>query len=1613
MAVRKCFLGLGSISGVVESYDASAGYFNILYGDGTSEEVDVDEIASILREMGHEPPSRGALLRRRSRGRPRKKRYRLDPVEGHVVDGVSAEVRVNGSCIGSSWLGSIAHSDELGSNAAHDSDAGMDRSSVDHSKESASLGGSDVGDTLMEEVSPVNCSAGERRDEDLGGEGVLVALESQDEGSVRKRRKLSGQPKPCPDMPLRRSARRPITILLSPSDALVCKNEPAFENGGRHGNNFESGTDDSKPTLPPSSSDLDVDGLPVLNLFSVYSCLRSFSRSLFLSPFRLETLVAALRCQYANPLIDSIHFSLLHALKPHLKLLMEEEFQPATDCLRNLNWDMLDLVTWPFFLVEYMLFCGSAMRSDFKLAHLKLLDVEYYEQPAEVKLEILHCLCDDVVEVECLRSELNRRVTDLELTIDLNNNMNLLKKQKYSAMHDGESFLAQEEIVNITDGNSDECCLCRMDGNLICCDGCPAAFHSRCVGVVKDLLPEGEWYCPECLVDKDGVVSFLMPFKGADFFGRDSHGRLYSGCCGYLLVSDSCDSNALCHYYNKNDLVSVINILKSEPSPFDEIRNAISAYWGIPIDDSCFNDQCKGGIHNLSEIIDEKAQGKSLSFSKENHGCDNFIHVGVGSTVPVIAGSKNCDMSYSIQPSSVISIQLKKMPSIPAVSEPAGDKLGASSFARTYLLNGFDFSMNSTINRTQIDLVKPNDHTIDEDENFQNPGWNYTSEKKKGCTSHLQSDLFSYVNYYSFGQVAAAMVEELLSKSSEIISKDSLKPDEVIKSDQLKVIYKKFTQWSWYNYYNLMVAIQKEDCGWCFACRRSNDIKCLLKTVNERHLEGIKFNLEDSTKHTGAGPGKNKKNHIVFAMHHILLIEDRVRSLLSGPWEKLHYSEQWRRAVLEAYDVASLKFLLLSLESNLRRVALLAEWLKPVDSDQTVGSASFKLTGFHWWRGGKLSRQLFCWKMLPRSLASKCSRHAGRKKIPNLFYHDGSEFAKRSKSTSWRVAVEMSENVAQLIYQVKDLDSNIKWTEILSTHIFPQCTKESKKIEKLFKQVLVRRKCVEGAEVKYLLDFGKRETIPATVTKYGVLFEECSDKRKRFWLSETYVPLNLVCAFEEKKLSRLSKKKDSGHTCEDRSIFTMKKTKKSKGLSYLFSRLTNSEKHCCGHCNKDVLVREAVSCRYCDGFFHRKHFRVPKGATVTTYICFKCKDKETAKVKPTSHKVAGLKRKASMARKGKPVSMSKKSKENVGSLGEKLKENTVCLTKKSKENELSISKHLSLVKSKENQQSMAKKSNGNPVSLARSSRGKIASMSIHCRKNPVRMARRLKQNMFSLAKKSKLNRTKTKNVIMKKERKIVRSKGHNIPSKKAVSLKSDNFISWCKKKRSVLHRSYWLNGLLWVKGPSNERGRSFRERKVFLRIQPAEDVSAQPMCCLCREDFNAGDIFIGCESCEDWFHGEAFGLELKNVNNLAGFKCPKCRRRNVPMCPYSKDPTSCVMIKKGCNVAIEAVDVQHKNCKAKLQSASCEYCLDLVPCEVHSEVKRDVPSHYEDEVVLSGEIISDRYSTAHPPGHEEEIIVLSNEESVLKIRLKSHSIDESMKRTSRSTEEFLSGHDIF
>lgn len=96
------------------------------------------------------------------------------------------------------------------------------------------------------------------------------------------------------------------------------------------------------------------------------------------------------------------------------------------------------------------------------------------------------------------------------------------------------------------------------------------------------------------------------------------------------------------------------------------------------------------------------------------------------------------------------------------------------------------------------------------------------------------------------------------------------------------------------------------------------------------------------------------------------------------------------------------------LESNLRPLALTPDWLKHVDSLAKMGSGHHIIINssrvrhgigkkkarhlepevnpssnagsglsLFWWRGGRLSRRLFNWKLLPQSLARKAARQGG------------------------------------------------------------------------------------------------------------------------------------------------------------------------------------------------------------------------------------------------------------------------------------------------------------------------------------------------------------------------------------------------------------------------------------------------------------------------------------------------------------------------------------------------------------------------------------------------------------------------------------------------------------
>ncbi|KAL7832348.1 hypothetical protein AOLI_G00298960 [Acnodon oligacanthus] len=61
--------------------------------------------------------------------------------------------------------------------------------------------------------------------------------------------------------------------------------------------------------------------------------------------------------------------------------------------------------------------------------------------------------------------------------------------------------------------NDDECSVCKDGGELICCDGCPRAFHLNCLVPPLTSIPSGTWRCKFCNGSRVMVEKTYVPLQ--------------------------------------------------------------------------------------------------------------------------------------------------------------------------------------------------------------------------------------------------------------------------------------------------------------------------------------------------------------------------------------------------------------------------------------------------------------------------------------------------------------------------------------------------------------------------------------------------------------------------------------------------------------------------------------------------------------------------------------------------------------------------------------------------------------------------------------------------------------------------------------------------------------------------------------------------------------------------------------------------------------------------------------------------------------------------------------------------------------------------------------------
>lgn len=203
---------------------------------------------------------------------------------------------------------------------------------------------------------------------------------------------------------------------------------------------------------------------------------------------------------------------------------------------------------------------------DWKEFYVHSLARDYYTLPAGRKLIVLQILCDNILDSEELRAELDMR-EESEVGIDMDTSTvvkptgasrrvhprnsatsgskdrEAIKSfaEQYGMKSSNESHSLQAggpiESSADEDSNGDECRVCGMDGLLLCCDGCPLSYHSRCLGLNKMYMPEGSWYCPECKINaSEPRILQGTTLRGGHNFGVDPYGHVFVATCDHLLV---------------------------------------------------------------------------------------------------------------------------------------------------------------------------------------------------------------------------------------------------------------------------------------------------------------------------------------------------------------------------------------------------------------------------------------------------------------------------------------------------------------------------------------------------------------------------------------------------------------------------------------------------------------------------------------------------------------------------------------------------------------------------------------------------------------------------------------------------------------------------------------------------------------------------------------------------------------------------------------------------------------------------------------------------------------------------------------------------------------------
>ncbi|KAK1301016.1 hypothetical protein QJS10_CPB13g01710 [Acorus calamus] len=1222
----------------------------------------------------------------------------------------------------------------------------------------------------------------------------------------------------------------------------------------------------SPPPLPSSSGAVAVPEDSVSHLFSVYTFLRSFGHHLYLSPFTLDDFAGSLNCSLPNNLSDAVHLSLLRAVRRHLETASSDPsadgHRPAVRCLSHSDWSLLDNLTWPTFLVEYLFFMGHLSGLGWKGFCDGACDGEYYVLPVNVKLRVLQILCDDASDTAEIRAEIGAREIGVE---DAESEGAIVPPPPSTGTGLRKAHLGKAKpnvgvVVEVeNDENGDECRLCGMDGTLVCCDGCPSVYHSRCIGLNKALLPEGPWYCPECMVSRMGGAGCSMMgmgLRGAVVFGVDPFGRVFLGTCNYLLViNTSVNAKPMSRYYNRNDVVKVLGVLCSSRKTnalYADICRGILQYWDITdfslpdITESATSQLVKkesdavlhsseqthnisrnvDGENDMNMIVESTADRKAVSAEEVgflgtgvNGAVSDGSEVGAASKPAILLkdGQRSCTEDVAISLHLVQGISTKSHEHFgngPAIS---GGSLGPTS-------NISDSTTQRSSERSVVidnaPCVSQNKFSINLEDSCSRIGSvRDLHERRQGnqsCggqskhTKNVESLMGSsfkpnaYINLYIMGEVAAsaaANLAVLASEDSRIseVHHVSANKKKLVSELQIKAFSRDAMPFFWPSPEKKLMEVPRERCGWCISCKGLNTSKrgCLLNYAAFAALKGAAKVLG------GLRSVKYVSSHLTEIALYILLMEESLRGLFCGPMLDARYREWWRKVVREASSCRVLSHLLLNLEENIRTVVFLTGWFKLMDErsvDLSIAQAALNATRPTHKRiiGGRRSRKQveITATTSEDSEESFCWWRRGR--LSKLIFQKGtlpSSLTKKAARQGGRRGIPGVSYAEG--FEVPRRSRRAAWRAAV------EMTRNSAQLALQVRYLDAHLRWGDLVSPNQNAPDGKGSDVEASAFRNAVVCDKKTvDTKTRYALdfgSQKHLPLRVMKNVIETEKTQEQEKLWFSENCVPLYLikeYDVKAEKIIPDLPDLCIRQPKARR-------RDILVY----------LFH-------KGDKPNKCSCCSCQKDILLRDAARCIVCQGY------CHKTCTVFSASKTKEGT----------IFPVTCKQ-------CHHLQISAANDNHMKHLK-----------------AQFPVHQSQSPMASFPKLVQQdnyrQFTPVRKIDI-----------------------VQERKQHSSGTETRVNRVKSR---------CNGLIWKKknSKSNETGIDFRINNVILGGNADMGLTNKPICVLCSKPYSSNLTYVRCEFCKNWYHADALDLREDQILNLVGFKCCKCRRMASPICPY-------------------------------------------------------------------------------------------------------------------------------